>query len=117
MRGHGESDFLPEDQGYSIQQWASDLIAVVDHLELLDNIGVGVSLGGLLLTLLNEQRPGLLRGAVLVDIGPESRVSDDMEQAMARMQTLLGLFSASYETFEDIVAAWPQDYGRSVAER
>ncbi|MEM7335008.1 MAG: alpha/beta hydrolase [Chloroflexota bacterium] len=105
-RGHGESDFLPEDQGYSIQQFASDLIAIIDELELKDIIGIGVSMGGGLLSLLNDQRPGLLRAAILVDIGPETRVPDDMEKAMVRMQRLMGLFMASYGSFEEIVGAW-----------
>ena len=107
-RGHGESDFLPADQGYSVQQFETDLLAVVDHFGLTDIIGVGVSLGGQMLGLLNQRRPGLLRAAVLVDIGPESRVPDDMEKAMARMQKLRSLFTASYPTFTDIVAAWRQ---------
>ncbi|MEM7801162.1 MAG: alpha/beta fold hydrolase, partial [Chloroflexota bacterium] len=50
-RGHGKSDFLPKDQGYSIQQFASDLVEVVEQLQLSDIIGVGVSMGGGMLCL------------------------------------------------------------------
>ncbi|MEM8858553.1 MAG: alpha/beta hydrolase [Chloroflexota bacterium] len=105
-RGHGESDFLPKDRGYAVQQFAADLIEIVDQLGLKEILGVGVSMGGGMLCLLNEQRPGVLKGAVVVDIGPETKPPDDMEKAMARMHTLYGLFTAAYDTFDDIVEAW-----------
>ena len=105
-RGHGGSDYLPQEQGYSIQQFASDLFEVIDQLKVSDAIGIGVSLGGQMLGLLHEKYPKILRAAILVDIGPEAPEPEDMEKAMAHMMLTREQLGATYETFAETITAW-----------
>ncbi|MEM8926097.1 MAG: alpha/beta hydrolase [Actinomycetota bacterium] len=105
-RGHGRSDYLPTDRSYSIQQFTSDLLSVIDQLGIRRASGIGVSLGGLMLGMLHEARPDLLRAAVLVDIGPENRPPDSMEEMAARMQRLRALLTGVYDGAEEMRAAW-----------
>lgn len=108
LRGHGGSDRLSQDKGYSQQQWIADLVNVIDQMGLENIIGIGVSLGGWLLDLLHEQRPNLLQAAVIVDIGPEMKTPSDPEQAAVRMQTIAAVLGATYANQAETVTAWRQ---------
>jgi pimeloyl-ACP methyl ester carboxylesterase len=76
LRGHGAST-VPED-GYGPRDYAGDLVALLVALGVQGPVvGVGHSLGAVVLSNLARERPELLRGAVLIDPtygdGPELR--------------------------------------------
>jgi pimeloyl-ACP methyl ester carboxylesterase len=60
LRGHGRSD-RPVDGDFAWSGFASDVLAVVDHLGLRDPFGFGHSCGGATVLLAEQARPGLFR--------------------------------------------------------
>lgn len=69
-RGRGRSDRAPGET-YSVAQEATDVLALLDHLEL-DRVSlVGTSRGGLIALTLAALAPERLHAVVLNDIGPE----------------------------------------------
>ena len=64
-RGIGESD--KPATGYSVQQSANDLLAVLDSLKIERSILVGHSCAGQVLTMFAAQHPDRLRGLVYLD--------------------------------------------------
>ncbi len=69
-RGRGGSDVDPEPSHYSVPVEAGDVLAVLAAAEISEAVFVGTSRGGLITMVLSGARPGLIRGAVLNDIGP-----------------------------------------------
>lgn len=64
-RGHGLSE-CPAG-GWSIEDLADDLIALMDRQEIKDAVVVGLSIGGLIAQSLAARRPDLCAGLVLMD--------------------------------------------------
>lgn len=60
LRAHGRSD-RPADGNFSWDAMAVDLLAVVDHLGLVDPCAFGHSCGGAVILLAEEARPGTFR--------------------------------------------------------
>jgi pimeloyl-ACP methyl ester carboxylesterase len=70
LRGHGESDRPEPGPGvYSIEEFASDVLAVAADAGFDRPIVIGHSLGGVV-TLACASRPGAVRAAVMVDPAP-----------------------------------------------
>ena len=69
-RGRGGSDHDPHPENYSVPVEAGDVLAVLADAGVEGAIFVGTSRGGLITMVLSGVRPGLVRGAVLNDIGP-----------------------------------------------
>jgi pimeloyl-ACP methyl ester carboxylesterase len=69
-RGRGASDRDPDWRNYTIPVENADIIAMLTASEVTEAIFVGTSRGGLHIMTLAANRPSLLRGAVLNDIGP-----------------------------------------------
>jgi pimeloyl-ACP methyl ester carboxylesterase len=69
LRGHGESS-PAKDGDYAVETFASDVAALIDHLDLGPAVVVGHSLGGVITTQLAASRPDLVAAAVLVDPAP-----------------------------------------------
>ncbi|KAJ4297945.1 hypothetical protein N0V90_005844 [Kalmusia sp. IMI 367209] len=66
-RGHGQSS-APTDIQYRIKDYASDIVALLHHLQYdKDVVMVGHSLGGLLASFLSVTQKDLIRAFVLVD--------------------------------------------------
>jgi pimeloyl-ACP methyl ester carboxylesterase len=67
LRGHGRSSAPAE--GYSAEQLASDVAALLDLLGLSGVIALGHSLGGAVVSALAVEYPALVAGLVCVDPG------------------------------------------------
>ncbi|MGJ8623061.1 MAG: bifunctional 3-oxoadipate enol-lactonase/4-carboxymuconolactone decarboxylase PcaDC [Yoonia sp.] len=77
LRGHGQSGLS---RGFSIDDMADDLIALLEHLGLRDVLLCGVSVSGMIAQSVAARRPDLLSGVILCNtaakIGTEERWSD-----------------------------------------
>ncbi|WP_329454799.1 alpha/beta fold hydrolase [Streptomyces sp. NBC_01497] len=69
LLGHGGSA-APEGPGYGVPEHGRRVGAVLDHLGLDRVVGIGHSTGGLVVTALAEERPGLVTAMALIDTGP-----------------------------------------------
>jgi pimeloyl-ACP methyl ester carboxylesterase len=87
LRGHGESPWAP-DGAYDLVDYASDLPALLDSLEIERVVVVGHSLGGNVSTLFAAAEPARINALVLVDTGPAleigglTHVMDDVGDAL-----------------------------------
>ncbi len=79
LRGHGESD--APFWRYSLEQYADDVKALLDHLGVAKAVFVGLSMGGYLEFTLYRRYPELVRGLVFADTRAEA---DRPEQAKWR---------------------------------
>jgi pimeloyl-ACP methyl ester carboxylesterase len=68
-RGHGESAKLYDPAQYSIPMMASDVVALMDHLDIPRADLMGYSLGARMTAWLGSTRPERLRSAILGGIG------------------------------------------------
>ncbi len=71
LRGRGESAYAKDPMTYVPLVYLQDLIALLDDLKLPRFIGIGTSLGGIMLMLLATVRGNQMAGVLLNDIGPE----------------------------------------------
>jgi pimeloyl-ACP methyl ester carboxylesterase len=69
LRGHGESDWS-EAVDYRRESMLTDVVGIMNHLELDSASFVGLSLGGTISYMLAAARPELVRSLVIVDIAP-----------------------------------------------
>lgn len=70
VRGRGRSDRAEDPALYNPVQYADDMIALLDHLNLNRVVLIGTSMGGLMSMLLMDKIPDRVSGVVLNDIGP-----------------------------------------------
>lgn len=68
MRGHGKSDKPPGP--YSVAQFATDTVAVLDHLGIKSADFVGLSMGGMIAFQLAVDYPERVRSMVIANSGP-----------------------------------------------
>ena len=71
LRGRGRSQRDPSAASYTLDTYAEDVVAVVDELVGGPVVLLGTSLGGLTSMWVAADRPDLVAGVVLNDIGPE----------------------------------------------
>lgn len=71
QRGRGLSDWDPDPTRYSPATYVADMMMLLKHLELDEVITIGTSLGGLMTIMMNALHPGVIKAAVINDIGPE----------------------------------------------
>jgi pimeloyl-ACP methyl ester carboxylesterase len=88
-RGRGLSDHDRNWQNYSLEVENMDLLSVLAAMEIDGAIFLGTSRGGLHAMLMTATRPGILRGAVLNDIGPVLE-----PRGMARIRSYVGKLPA-----------------------
>lgn len=75
LRGRAESSYSKDPLTYVPLVYLQDLDKLFDELEIRRFVGIGTSLGGIMLMLIASTDPGLLAGAVINDIGP--RIEED----------------------------------------
>ncbi|GAB2198574.1 alpha/beta hydrolase [Sessilibacter sp. MAH4] len=71
LRGRGKSQYDDNVINYNPLTYAQDILQLIHYLNINDVILVGTSLGGLVSMILSNLAPGLIKGIVLNDIGPE----------------------------------------------
>lgn len=69
-RGRGRSDYDPNWRNYDIRIELDDMMQMLTAAGITEAVFVGTSRGGLLTMALSAARPGLIKGAVLNDVGP-----------------------------------------------
>ncbi|MCW2364124.1 MULTISPECIES: alpha/beta fold hydrolase [Sphingobium] len=89
LRGRGESAYAKDPMSYVPLIYLQDLLKLIDELALPRFVGVGTSLGGIMLMLIAATRRGSLAGALLNDIGPEIA-----EEGLERIRQGVGTGSA-----------------------
>jgi pimeloyl-ACP methyl ester carboxylesterase len=92
QRGHGDSEWA-RDVTYSNHEMSLDAEALIAALGLRQPILMGHSMGGRNAMLLTRRDPSLLRGLVIVDVGPE--LSD-------RGRAVIAGFVRDNEEFDDL---------------
>ena len=70
FRGRGESGRAEDWSTYSPASYLDDVQAILAALKIDRFVGIGTSLGGIVLVMLGAAQPGRIAGAVLNDIGP-----------------------------------------------
>ena len=92
VRGHGRSD-KPRER-YSIQGFAEDVAALIEHLQLAQVHLVGISMGGMIGFQLGVDRPELLKSLCIVNSGPEVKARSPRDYIeIAKRWTLSRLLS------------------------
>ena len=71
FRGRGDSDYDPLPARYNPLTYASDVLELLDELNIDRAIFVGTSLGGLVMMTLAVTAPQRIAAAILNDVGPE----------------------------------------------
>ncbi len=69
IRGHGQSGKPPGP--YSVAQFAADVAALIETLEIAPAHIVGISMGGMIAFQLAVDQPALVRSLTIVNSGPE----------------------------------------------
>ena len=71
QRGRGWSEWDPDPTRYAPNVYVEDMMALLQHLDVAEIITIGTSLGGLMTIMMNAVYPGVIKAAVINDIGPE----------------------------------------------
>ncbi len=71
LRGRGESAYAKDPMSYVPLVYLQDLAALIDELALPRFVGIGTSLGGIMLMLLATSHRDRMAGALLNDVGPD----------------------------------------------
>lgn len=86
LRGRGLSEYAKDSSTYNPKQYVSDIIMLMDELDIPKAIFFGTSLGGIITMLMARLYPARVAGALLNDIGPEldqkglDRIADHVGQ-------------------------------------
>ena len=75
IRGRGDSGYAKDPMSYVPLTYVRDLVALIDGEDIDKFIGIGTSLGGLVLMLLAAMQPQRIAAVTLNDIGPEIEAS------------------------------------------
>ena len=105
LRGRGASDYAKDPATYAPLQYVEDILLLLDQLGLTRVVAMGTSLGGIVTMLLAVQRPGLLAGAMLNDIGPVIE-----EAGLDRVRDYVG-HGGSYPTWMHAAGALAEQSG------
>ncbi len=71
QRGRGKSAYDPEWKNYQPLTYVSDMITLLDSVDVPKVLVIGTSLGGIMATLLSAMHADRIVGVIINDIGPE----------------------------------------------
>jgi pimeloyl-ACP methyl ester carboxylesterase len=94
-RGRGLSDHDPDPTHYTVAVETADLLALLAEITITEAVVVGTSRGGLIGMGLAAQKPELVRGLVLNDIGPVIELS-----GLLRIKSYVGRLPAPHDLAE-----------------
>lgn len=87
FRGPGAAHPVEPLGDVTVDEYARDLLGLLDHLEIADAVVGGVSMGGYVTFALLRQAPARVRGLVLADTRPQA----DSEEGRTRRRDMLAL--------------------------
>ncbi|MGZ8209528.1 MAG: alpha/beta fold hydrolase [Burkholderiales bacterium] len=100
LRGHGDSDWAdPPD--YAFADYASDVAAVAEKLDLRNFVLVGHSMGGMVSLVYAARHPGRVARLVIVDTTMHMS-----EATIARLREMGTRASSSYESHEELITRY-----------
>ena len=71
MRGRGDSAYAKESESYSPLQYVQDVAVLLQQEGISRFVGIGTSMGGLMILLMGFGMPQVVAGALFNDIGPD----------------------------------------------
>ena len=71
QRGRGNSEWDPDPSHYRPDVYVADMMALLAHLDIDEIVAFGTSLGGLMTMMMAAMHPGIIKAAIINDIGPE----------------------------------------------
>lgn len=71
MRGRGDSAYAKESESYSPLQYVQDVAVLLKQEGISRFVGIGTSMGGLMILLMGFGMPQVVAGALFNDIGPD----------------------------------------------
>ncbi len=107
-RGHGQSDYDPDWEHYSYFVDRDDVLDLLAHEKLDQVVIVGTSLGGIVTMHVALERPDVIAGVVMNDVGPvigaggRQRLHDNMGKPMV------------FSSFEEAAAAQKERAERGI---
>lgn len=105
MRGRGLSDYAPDSASYNPLQYVADLKGLLAQEGIDRFVGIGTSLGGLMIMLLALEDSAPIAAAALVDVGPEIE-----EAGIASIREYVGQ-GGSYPTWVHAARALQEIHG------
>lgn len=100
LRGHGDSDWA-DPPAYAFADYAADVNAVVESLDLRDFVLIGHSMGGMVSLVYSATYPGRMAKLVIVDTTMHMS-----EATIARLRELGSRPSSSYSSHEELITRY-----------
>lgn len=102
LRGRGDSEKPIE--GYTLEQHASDIVGVLDHLKVEQTIFLGHSLGAMIGVCFAAKHPNRLKKLILIDGGAniQTEVIDVLQPSINRLDHLYKSFEFYCEQMKKI---------------
>ena len=110
QRGRGQSDPDPQTDRYTPQVYATDMIGLLDSLDIKRAVFVGTSMGGLMTFVVASVQPQRIAAAVINDIGPSiSRAGlERIQQNTSSREPAANWDEAAARTRDGNLAAFPR---------
>lgn len=109
LRGHGRSAWV-EPSAYTYQDYASDLNAAVEKLDLRDFVLIGHSMGGTVCLTYAASHPGRVKALIIVD----TMVNLTAER-IGRLRDIGSRSGSHYATQEELISRYKLRPGESLA--